>query len=287
MKILLIYNSQKEITKNSVSEVRDFLNGSGEEVIGVFSNDYIIQHGIDHIDFDMVVVLGGDGTLLGQARKLLEFARPLIGINFGGVGFLAEFDLKEFQDYWKEISQGKHKVVERELIFVKIERIKESKRETIFSSYAANDVVITSGPPFRMIEVSVYINPDKYKFPAATFKSDGVMASTSLGSTAYNLSAGGPIIHPKAKVFCVTPICPHSISARPIVVCSSDIIEFRVLQSNEGTSVVVDGQEIFSLKQDDIINITKAKHKLKIVLNPNKNYWDILRSKMNWAYRPK
>ena len=279
MKVLLIYNDTKDTAKNAVSNIREFLSNNGAEITNVLSNTYIGEHGFEYKEFDLAVVLGGDGTLLGQARRLLDYEKPIAGINYGKLGFLAEFTEQEFVNYWD-------KIAERDILEINVHK-KGIDKEFLFHSYAANDAVITAGSPFRIIKLNTYINFEENQNPIAYLEADGVMDSTSLGSTAYNLSAGGPIIHQDANVFCLTPICPHSLFIRPIVINSNDKIRFEIVRANDGTTLVIDGQEQFLIKEDYFIDVEKAKRKLKVLLNPGKNYWTILKDKMNWAFYPR
>ena len=244
---------------------------------------------------DLIVVLGGDGTLLGQIRKLAHLKIPFAGINCGNLGYLAEF--ATFDEFIREgLTETKYE--DRELLNVRVSRSKVKfplevfsviptvnvvippvfEYEEVFSSLAVNDAVLTAGPPFRMIGFSVSVEPEQL---ISNYKADGVIVSSSLGSTAHNLSAGGPIISPNANVFCVTPIAPHTLNSRPTIISSKDVIVVQPHRVNDGTTLVVDGQEQFKIKMFDRIFVEKAKVNYSLMVNVKRTYWETLKQKMS------
>jgi len=230
----------------------------------------------------IVIVLGGDGTMLSVARKMFQFDIPIMGLNLGHLGFLAEWDIELLNKYWSNVNVGKLNIGFRTVL--KIVLTEDKKQDTMF---ALNDVVINAGPPFRMIEGDIYVdNHTKVGFGsnfAASFKADGLIVSSAVGSTAYSLSAGGPIIDPGADVFSITPIAPHCLSMRPAIVNNESKIHISMRSVNEGTTLVLDGQERIPLKESIKIDVMKAWPPLKLVLSPEKSYWQILREKMKWS----
>ena len=199
---------------------------------------------------DLAVVLGGDGTLLAQARHLLDQGVPIVGVNFGKLGFLAEFGLEDFQQNWDGIVSGRCQISHRVVIDVAVFDAGMSdpwvtprtRAKPRFQSLALNDAVITLGPPFRMIELDLAIDPTPRHSGVTTFSGDGVIVATPSGSTAYNLAAGGPIVSPEVDGLCITPICPHSLAFRPIVVHAGRTVALRLKLANAGTTLVIDGQ---------------------------------------------
>jgi NAD+ kinase len=233
------------------------------------------------VDFSMAkfaVVFGGDGSILAAARTLVQAAIPIIGVNVGKLGYLAEFNVGEVKKLWDRIISDE-KLVEPRMM-LKCEVVRDGVVR--FSDAAVNDVVINAGPQFRMIELQVCVDGS----PLAGCVGDGLIISTPTGSTAYNLSAGGPILAADISAMVVTPICPHSLSFRPIVVGAERKVEVHTLHLNEGTTVTLDGQVSNSLNVGDVIRIEKHRGMLKVVSNPMRTQWDTLAGKLNWAGRP-
>ncbi|MCX5651916.1 MAG: NAD(+)/NADH kinase [Planctomycetota bacterium] len=229
--------------------------------------------------FDFAVVVGGDGTLIAQARRLLEFGKPIVGVNAGRLGFLAEFDASDLEKHAGLVFGAKPPLRERMLLAVEVERA-SGVRE---SGTAINDAVITAGAPHRMIEMSLRIDDDD---TGVDIIGDGVIIATPTGSTAYSASAGGPIVHPDVGGVTITPICAQSLAFRPVVVRSSDPIALVMRRVNEGTCVVLDGQRYISLGRGDTVRMREHARKALFVANPSNRYWDALRAKMKWAAPP-
>ena len=230
-------------------------------------------------DCDYAVVFGGDGTIIAAARSLKATSTAVIGINIGKLGYLAEFSIAELKTSFDQIINNELPIENRMTLSCKI--FNDGKEK--FSSTAINDVFITSGPPFRMIELKMFIDSE----PVTSSISDGLIISTPTGSTAYNLSAGGPILSQKLKAMVITTICPHSLSFRPIVVDSTRKIEIIGLRVNEATTLSVDGQISVQLCAKDVVKIQREKHDFLIVNNPMRTQWDTLGDKLKWADKPK
>jgi NAD+ kinase len=229
--------------------------------------------------FDFAVVVGGDGTLIAQARRLLDFGKPIVGVNAGRLGFLAEFDASDLEKHAGLVFGAKPPLRERMLLAVEVERA-SGVRE---SGTAINDAVITAGAPHRMIEMSLRIDDDD---TGVDIIGDGVIIATPTGSTAYSASAGGPIVHPDVGGVTITPICAQSLAFRPVVVRSSDPIALVMRRVNDGTCVVLDGQRYISLGRGDTVRMREHARKALFVANPSNRYWDALRAKMKWAAPP-
>ena len=229
--------------------------------------------------FDFAVVVGGDGTLIAQARRLLEFGKPIVGVNAGRLGFLAEFDASDLEKHAGLVFGAKPPLRERMLLAVEVERADGSRE----SGTAINDAVITAGAPHRMIEMSLRVDDDD---TGVDIIGDGVIIATPTGSTAYSASAGGPIVHPDVGGVTITPICAQSLAFRPVVVRSTDAIALVMRRVNEGTCVVLDGQRHISLGQGDTVRMREHGRKALFVANPSNRYWDALRAKMKWAAPP-
>ena len=244
---------------------------------------------------DLALVLGGDGTLLTQARKIVDQKIPLIGINFGKLGFLAEFTINDVKQHWDQIAQLQCPISKRLLIELSVYDQDVplwgngvwQEYKPILSAVALNDIVVMSGPPFRMIDLDLAIDPKIYGSHATQFTADGVILATPSGSTAYNLSAGGPIISPGIAAISITPLCPHSLAFRPIVVNAKSNIWLHLLRANEGTTLMIDGQDSIHIQAGQQFMVRGYKLPLRLVQNPDITYWQMLAKKLNWAARPR
>ena len=242
---------------------------------------------------DLAIVLGGDGTLLYQARHLLDCQIPMLGINFGKLGFLAEFNMEDVEAHWEAIAAGNCRMSERILLEVQVYDTGapewgavESMPEPVFRAVAMNDAVVNAGPPFRMVEIELAIQPQLTQTSATTFTGDGVIVSTPSGSTAYNLAAGGPIVSPGLDALVISAICPQSLAFRPIVFNASCDVWLTINHANAGTELVLDGQESCQLRQGQQVLVQKHPQVVRLLHNPNLNYWRLLAQKMHWAVRP-
>jgi NAD+ kinase len=228
---------------------------------------------------DFAVVFGGDGSIISAARNLSPSGVPVIGVNIGKLGFLAEFSVNELKQYFNDIISGRAVIEKRMMLSC---RVFNNNREK-FHALAINDVFITAGPPFRMIELKISVDGQ----PLAGCVSDGLIISTPTGSTAYNLSAGGPILSGKMEAVVITPICPHSFSFRPIVINADSSIEVFGVCVNKGTTVSIDGQVSSKLAIDDVVKVERDRADFLIVNNPLRTQWDTLAAKLSWAEKPK
>jgi NAD+ kinase len=227
---------------------------------------------------DFAVVFGGDGTILSAARDLSETDVPVIGVNVGKLGFLAEFGPDELLELFGRIVTGKVLIEKRMILHCSV----ETDGVETFSSTAINDVVIAAGTPQSMIELKMTIQDQ----PVAGCIGDGVIISTPTGSTAYNLSAGGPILAANLSAMVITPICPHSLSFRPIVISADRTIDIKPVRINEGTCVTLDGQVWHKLGDNDIVHVYRHHGSFLVVNNPMRTEWDTLAGKLNWAGTP-
>jgi NAD+ kinase len=245
---------------------------------------------------DLVIVLGGDGTLLAQVRGVADRGLPVLGVNFGKLGFLAEFSCEDLRRSWDLVAAGRCPVTRRLLLDVAVFDAgagepwvgARAARKPRFASLALNDAVVASGAPFRMVDMEFAIDPRPGSAAAAaTIAGDGVIVATPSGSTAYNVSAGGPIVSPAVEALCVTPICPHSLAFRPIVVAGSCRVLVRARSANPGTSLVIDGQIPVALRAWQQVQVRRHRHALLLMHHPGLDYWQMLGQKMHWAARPR
>ena len=224
---------------------------------------------------DLLVALGGDGTLLRLVRDLQGKRKPVMGINFGSLGFLTCFGGPEYAEAAKALATGDYRVDERTLLQGSIER----KGKTIFSNLGLNDLVVTRGERSRLIRVDVFIGETHL----TEYNADGLVIATSTGSTAYSLSAGGPIVVPGSAVFVVTPICPHVLTNRSVIVPQSSTIWLKSSIPAQRLSISIDGQESVHLQPGDVVSVRAAREKLPLLLPKNLTFADILGTKLRWS----
>jgi len=227
---------------------------------------------------EVILIFGGDGTLLYFARHLYPCTTPVLPINLGSLGFLAHTGPDKIIDSLKYVFDGNFTILERMLLSIKI--IKKSKAKGPF--YALNDVVVTRGTFANVINLDIYVG-ENY---TTTYQADGIIISTPTGSTAICLSAGGPIVHPKMEAFVILPICPHTLSNRPLVLPTDSEISVQIKPSRATEKkfiLSIDGQEEYEIDDGDKINVTKAVQSLKVVTLPHEDYFKILRTKLKWG----
>ena len=233
---------------------------------------------------DFAIVFGGDGSIISTARSLSKASVPVIGVNVGKLGFLAEFSVGELKDFFPCLTSGKAAIERRMMLGCRVFSGGGGRNRTEkFCSAALNDIFITAGPPFKMIELKISVDGQ----PLAGCISDGLIISTPTGSTAYNLSSGGPILSPKMEAMVITPICPHSLSFRPIVINADGKVEVFGIRVNKGTTVSVDGQVSSRLSIEDVVSVERQSCDFLIVNNPLRSQWDTLATKLGWAEKPK
>ena len=224
---------------------------------------------------DLILVLGGDGTMIATARMLGNSEVPVIGVNYGGLGYLAEFRIDELFTALESILAGDYKLEQRVMLAVELRR----GDELVTKNRVLNDVVMNKSALARIIQIETYLN-DQF---VNSFRADGLIVSTPTGSTAYNLSAGGPIIFPTMNAVVITPICPFTLSNRPIVVPDDSLIEVRLMTEKEDVALTLDGQVGFPIQARDRVIIRKSNTTFNLVQPKNRNYFDLLRDKLRWG----
>ena len=221
------------------------------------------------------MVLGGDGTLLAAAREAAPRGIPILPVNLGSLGFLTSFTLEELYPALAETLAGKAETSERVMLTASLLR----KGQAIESKNVLNEVVVNKGALARMIEVELYIDEEF----VCRYRADGLIVATPTGSTAYSLSAGGPIVHPDVESLVVTPICPHTLTDRPVVIGDGCKIEMRLRGDAESVYLTLDGQKGILMQSEDRVGIARAKERLKLIQPHRKSYYEILRSKLKWG----
>jgi NAD+ kinase len=227
---------------------------------------------------DLIIVLGGDGTLLSVARLVEGKDVPILGVNLGSLGFMTEVTVGELFPVLDDVLTGHYTVSERVMLNCHVHR----QGERIAQAVVLNDVVINKGALARIIEMEAYVDGVYVN----TFRADGLIISTPTGSTAYSLAAGGPILYPNLEALIINPICPFTLTNRPLVIPDSVKIEVILVKENEDVMVTLDGQVGVALRYRDVIEIRKAETRLKLIECPGKNYFEILRTKLKWGDTP-
>ena len=224
---------------------------------------------------DLIVVLGGDGTMISTARLIGNREVLVLGINYGSLGYLTEFRIEEMFDALEKILAGDYAIDRR--VMLEIEHRRGSA--ILESGRVLNDVVINKAALARIIEIEVELD----NLFVNSFRADGLIVSTPTGSTAYNLSAGGPIVYPSMNAVVLTPICPFALTNRPIVVPDAAEINLKLKNENEGVVITLDGQIGYQMKTGDTVSIRKSPTNFNLVQPPNRNYFDVLRNKLKWG----
>lgn len=225
---------------------------------------------------DLMIVFGGDGTLLSAARALGGHNVPILAVNLGGLGFLTSVTLDELYPLMEQVLAGEYRTSDRMMLDAKIRRKGTSEVQC-----ALNDAVANKGEKARMLDFDVHVDGHH----VGRYRADGIIVATPTGSTAYSLAAGGPIVDPSLDAFIITPICPHMLTNRPLVIPGSARIELDFTAASEPVYVTLDGQISLELEPTDRVQITKSEKRVALVRPPSKSYFQILRSKLRWGER--
>lgn len=224
---------------------------------------------------DLIIVLGGDGSMIGTSRIMGDYNIPVLGINYGTLGYLSEFRVEELFPALEAVLQGDYEIEERVRLAVELVR----DDTLLLHNRALNEVVVNKGALSRILDIEARMNCQLISH----YRADGLIISTPTGSTAYNLSAGGPVIYPSMNALVITPICPFKLSDRPIVVPDDATIELSLHTPREEVYLTLDGQVGHPLQVGDSVSIRKSTTTFKIVHPANRNYFDVLRDKLRWG----
>ncbi|MBD3800287.1 MAG: NAD(+)/NADH kinase [Campylobacterales bacterium] len=261
----VFYRVKQIFESHGIEVLIDNLSGG---MIGVLGQQFDILC----LESDLLATIGGDGTLISAVRRSHSFSKPVMGIHAGKLGFLADVALDELDTILTQIHGGEYRIDERAMLQAVITTAVGEKRVVAF-----NDIVITRPSISKMIHVETFVDGKNFN----TYFGDGVIISTPTGSTAYNLSAGGPVLFPLTKVFALTPICPHSLTQRPVVLPGQYDIEVRT--PDQSALAVVDGQDMYEFGEGDSIRISLADMPAKLLHRKAFNYFDVLKEKLNWG----
>lgn len=287
MHLLIVANIEKPQVAEAIKELRPELDR--RFTITAVETDELVD--LTTAKADRILVLGGDGTLLSVARRLKGRQVPILGVNFGRLGFLASFTLAELKAQLDAIREDKLPINPRLMLEASVipadascalEDLESICAHRRFTATALNDCVINSGPPFRMTELEV----GEAGETVVRYSGDGLILSTPSGSTAYNISANGPILSPGVPAICVTPICPHSLSFRPVVVPATTKLLIRAVRVNPGTTLSCDGQAWTNLEKEEHVVVRRCPWDALVMDNPNSHPWRSLAEKLRWAISP-
>lgn len=272
LRIIVLTGSDRADILAAWTDLRSYLDGVRDVVVvGVFSSDQQIP---EDLEADMVVVLGGDGSILRGCRQLGQRQLPIIGVNLGRLGFLTDLSPAEFRKGLPALKRGQYSIVEH-LMY----RCSHHKADgSVVTDLGLNEVTVTSAGALKMLDISLRIDDED----VTTFSCDGLIISTPVGSTAHNLSAGGPILRQELKVFVITPICPHTLTVRPIVDSADRTFRLSVKDAPPGVMLVIDGQIRRPIEVNDCIEVTGAEPTLKLIRLTGHSYYRTLHRKLGW-----
>ena len=274
-RVAIIGSPEKEAAGAVMQRLCGWLDGRAEVVFAELTYD---SGRALHAKPELLFVLGGDGTIIAAAHNLRERQLPIVGVNLGKLGFLAEFTIEQIESEGAFLFKPDLPITRRVMLDVRLERLDGS----FFQTPAVNDCVVLAGPPFRMVELLVDVDNDR----VAELRGDGLIVATASGSTAHNLSAGGPILSPVTEAVVLTPVCPHALTFRPLVMDSRRRVVVRLRQANEGTTVAVDGHTCRAFHTSDRLIITRYPADFLLVRNPHRSMWHALRQKLMWGRNP-
>lgn len=273
-KLLILGNSEKPEVLEAVEAIEPWLRERAEITVKLDMN---LAAG--EVDADCAVVFGGDGTMLRAARALGTQQVPIIGINVGKFGFLSETTLEEAKEVLGDVMEGRYTVAERMMLGCELVRGGEVEMNTL----GLNDAVVSRGALSRLITLEFYVDGEL----VTTYGADGLIVSTPVGSTAHSLAAGGPILYPDLNAFVVCPICPHTLSNRPLVLPDRCELEIRPRRCPESPSLTVDGQVAVTLQEGDRVVVRRAAESLQLIQTSRRTFFQTLRSKLDWRGRPR
>jgi NAD+ kinase len=278
-KVGVVPKTGKPGIQELVSKLSSWFRDNGSVLIAFDENEFPGVERVSVEDFvresEMILVLGGDGTFLGAGRLALNREIPILGVNLGRLGFLTEITVDELFPVLERIKAKEFTLEKRSLLQAQAKK----GNQILFEGHVINDAVISKTAIARLLEIETRVNQNFL----ALFKADGLIISTPTGSTAYSLAAGGPIVFPTMEAIVMTPISPHSLNQRPLVIPDHFIVSVDVQASSENVSLTLDGQMMHILGEDEHVEIARSPYHLQIIKSPFKTYFDILKSKLRWA----
>ncbi|MCA9068856.1 MAG: NAD(+)/NADH kinase [Planctomycetaceae bacterium] len=277
LRLIVAARDQSPRVQNAWNELKDFLQSQPQTEIVAAQVTRDLE--LDGLAADLVVVLGGDGAILRACHQLGRRQLPILGINLGRLGFLADLSPEEFRESFPSIQAGEYRIAEHLMFECRLIRADGSETSWL----GLNEVALTAGASFRMIDVELQIDDE----PVTTYGCDGLIVSTPVGSTAHSLSAGGPILRQDLSAFVITPICPHTLTNRPLIDDADGVYTLRVPNAPEGVLVVIDGQMREPIFEGDRIEIRRAPVTFKLARVPHHSYYATLHKKLGWGGQPR
>jgi NAD+ kinase len=271
LKVAILGAPDRSRVLTALQRLKPVIAASADIVI----EDLAFTSDLAHVEVDLVIVLGGDGSILQSARQLAGREIPVLGVNCGALGFLAALSVDDFLDAWPKVCAGGFSIVEH--LMLRVSHIRQGKE--IAHQLALNEAAILGGPPYTLMEIDLYADETL----ATTYRCDGLIVSTPVGSTAYNLSAGGPILRKHLRAIVIQPISPHTLTYRPLVDSADTKLEMVVARPNQSTSIVTDGRVLGQIRRGDRIRIRAADHSFQMLTVPGQNEYRTLREKLGWG----
>ena len=270
-RFILLGSGERPSVLPEAARLRPILEQAGDVVLA----DFDFRQDLSAVQADLAVVLGGDGSILRAARQMRLNQIPVLGVNLGKLGFLADITPTELVTVLPEVCAGRFLMAEHLMFQVSVRRAGQLLHERL----GLNETSILGGPPFSILNIDLYVDAEL----ATTYSCDGLIVSTPVGSTAHNLSAGGPILRKNLQAFVISPISPHTLTVRPVVDTADHVYEMVVREPNEATSVVVDGQVLCRLTPDDRVRVVRAEATFKMLEVRGHGYYRTLREKLGWG----
>ena len=271
LRAVLLSSGEREHFLSEIERVRPLI----VKHVEIVAEDYSGHNDISGTDADLAIVFGGDGSILRAAHQMRQRQLPVIAVNLGKLGFLADVCPDEVPQILGELCAGRLQIVEHLMLDCSVIRGGESK----FHQMGLNEIAVRAGPPFLLMNIHLYVDSEL----VTTYSGDGLIVSTPVGSTAYSLSAGGPILRKNLEAVLITPLNPHTLTNRPVVDSADRVYEMEIVDAYEDTSAVVDGRVLCSLERGDRIRVTRAPVRFKLVAPHGHSYYRTLREKLNWG----
>ncbi len=269
--VVIVGAPDRDRVRSELARLRGAIASSAD----IVAEDLEFQYDFEGKDHDLVIVLGGDGSILQTARQMGTNQLPVLGINCGRLGFLAALSPDAFLSVWESVCSGAFKVVEHLMLNTQLIRAGNQ----IADQLVLNEAAILGGPPYRILDIDLYADG----VLATRYRCDGLIVSTPVGSTAHNLSAGGPILRRNLDAIVISPISPHTLTYRPLVDSADTVLELAVAEPNESTSIVVDGRILSHLEPGDRVRIQRAPQTFRMLSVPGQNDYRTLRDKLGWG----
>lgn len=276
MRIFVLGNANKPGVKEEAQRLMPLLQEHAEIVVV----DLLREKDLSRTTADLALVLGGDGAILRAARQMGYQQTPVLGVNLGKLGFLADLSPEELRDCFPRVARGEYRVTRHLMLECRIEAAENAAASAAF--LGLNEVVIQAGPSFHMIDLDLYVDGER----VSRFSGDGLIVSTPIGSTAHNLSAGGPILGQELSAFVITPICPHTLTNRPVVDSADKTYAITIQRAAAGTALVVDGQDIVPLGVGQRVTVRRAPVSFGLVKVPGHSFYQTLNDKLRWGAQP-